>query len=298
VKIVMLGHSGAGKTTYLSLMYAEMQDGIGGFQVRARDSSQHSQLLADARAIRISRYPPATNRRASYDLVLSYNRSEVLPFTWRDHRGGAASGRTSDAEDVGQLHQDLRESDGIVMFIDGHALVSDPGAAKNASRLSSHVLRAMRDRPQVSTPLVIAVTKSDLIDVNDHKVGEKVFAPVAELVNAIAATRHIVGIFIPVACGPAPMNVVVPVLWSLRFGLWGMLVRLTAEVDSSVQAANAAGRQDTLAHRLAVWWRGGTSYAAVAANHRQAALRAQRQLQPLIRPAEGLEEMLKDIRYF
>ena len=71
MKIVMLGHSGAGKTTYLSLMYTEMQDGIGGFQVRAKNSSQHRQLLADAQAIRSSQYPPATNHRASYNLALS-----------------------------------------------------------------------------------------------------------------------------------------------------------------------------------------------------------------------------------
>ena len=298
VKIVMLGHSGAGKTTYLSLMYAEMQDGIGGFQVRAKNSSQHSQLLADARAIRSSRYPPATNRRASYDLALSYNSSEVLPFTWRDHRGGAASGRTSDAEDVGQLHKDLLESDAIVMFFDGRALVHDPVAARNASKLSSHVLRAMRDRPEIPTPLVVAVTKSDLIDVNDDKVGEKVFAPVAELVKAVAATQHIVGTLIPVACGPSPMNVVVPVLWSLRFGLLGMLIRLSAEVESSVQAANAAASRDTVIDRLVSWWRDESSYATIAENHRQVALRAHRQLQPLIKPAEGLEEMLKDIQYF
>jgi len=298
VKIVMLGHSGAGKTTYLSLMYAEMQDGIGGFQVRAKNGSQHSQLLADARAIRSSRYPPLTNHRASYDLALSYNGSEVLPFTWRDHRGGAASGRTSDAEDVGQLHQDLLESDAIVMFIDGHALVNDPGAARNASRLSSHVLRAMRDRPEVSTPLVIAVTKCDLIDISDEKVTEKVFAPVAELAKAVAATRHIVGTLIPVACGPSSMNVVVPVLWSLRFGLIGMLVRLSTQVESSVQAANAAASRVTFVDRLVSWWRDQPSYATMAENHRQVALRARRQLQPLIKPAEGLEEMLKDIQYF
>ena len=35
MKIVMLGHSGAGKTTYLSLMYAEMHEGVAGFRVRA-----------------------------------------------------------------------------------------------------------------------------------------------------------------------------------------------------------------------------------------------------------------------
>lgn len=298
MKIVMLGHSGAGKTTYLSLMYAEMQDGIAGFQVHAKNSGQHSQLLADARAIRSSRYPPATNRRASYDLVLSYNTSEVLPFTWRDHRGGAASGRTSEAEDVGQLHRDLLESDAIVMFLDGHALVHEPGATRNASKLSSHVLRAMRDRPEIPTPLVVAVTKSDLIDVNDDKVGEKVFAPVAELLKAVAASQHIVGTLIPVACGPYPMNVVVPVLWSLRFGLLGMLVRLSADIESSVQAANAAARQDTLVDRVVSWWRDEASYATIAQNHRQAALRSYQQLQHLVKPAEGLDEMLKDIQYF
>lgn len=298
MKIVMLGHSGAGKTTYLSLMYAEMQVGIGGFQVRAKDSGQHSQLLADARAIRSSRYPPITNRRASYDLALRYNGAEVLPFTWRDHRGGAATGRTSDGEDVGQLHQDLLQSDAIVMFLDGYALVHEPAAAKNASRLSAHVLRAMRDRPEVPTPLVIAVTKSDLIDIDDDKVSEKVFAPVEGLAKAIAATKHIFGTIIPVACGPAPLNVVVPVLWSLRFGLIGMLVRLSTELESSVKAANSAASLDTLADRVGSWWRGERSYATIAENYRQAALRAQRQIQPLIKPAEGLEQMLKDIQYF
>ena len=298
MKIVMLGHSGAGKTTYLSLMYAEMQVGIGGFQVRAKDSGQHSQLLADARAIRSSRYPPITNRRASYDLALRYNGAEVLPFTWRDHRGGAATGRTSDGEDVGQLHQDLLQSDAIVMFLDGYALVHEPAAAKNASRLSAHVLRAMRDRPEVPTPLVIAVTKSDLIDIDDDKVSEKVFAPVEGLAKAIAATKHIFGTIIPVACGPAPLNVVVPVLWSLRFGLIGMLVRLSTELESSVKAANSAASLDTLADRVGSWWRGERSYATIAQNYRQAALRAQRQIQPLVKPAEGLEQMLKDIQYF
>jgi hypothetical protein len=298
VKIVMLGHSGAGKTTYLSLMYAEMQVGIGGFQVRAKNTGQHDQLLADARAIRTSRYPPATNRRASYDLALRYNGAEVLPFTWRDHRGGAATGRTSDSEDVGQLHKDLLESDAIVLFIDGYALVHQPAAAKNASRLSAHVLRAMRDRPLVPTPLVIAVTKSDLIDIDDEKVGDKVFAPVEELAKAVAATRHIYGSIIPVACGPDPMNVVVPVLWSLRFGLTGMLVRLKTELDTSVKAANAAASKDTLVDRVGSWWRGERSYATIAENYRQAALRAQRQLQPLVKPAEGLEQMLKDVKYF
>ena len=66
----MLGHSGAGKTTYVSLMYAEMHKGVAGFRVRAGDDDHHRQLMADAKAIRAGTYPAATHRRARYDLAL------------------------------------------------------------------------------------------------------------------------------------------------------------------------------------------------------------------------------------
>jgi len=298
VKIMMLGHSGAGKTTYLSLMYAEMQDGIGGFRVRAADTGHHQQLLSDARQIRSSRYPPATRQRASYDLALSYNGSQVLPFTWQDHRGGAASGRSTDGEDVAQLTADLKEADGIVMFVDGAAIARDPAASRMAARLSSHVLRAMHQRAEVLTPLVIAVTKCDLVDLDDEKVSAKISVPFEELAKAVAATKHIVGTVLPISCGPSPLNVVVPVLWSLRFGVTGMAMRLNAQVEASASAMSSAAARDTLTDRIVSWWKDERSWANIAESHRQTGLRALRQLQVLIPPAEGLESLLDGIEYF
>lgn len=298
MKIMMLGHSGAGKTTYLSLMYAEMQEGIAGFRVQANDDEQHKQLLRDAREIRASRYPPATRQRESYDLTLSYNGSQVLPFTWRDHRGGAASGRSADGADVAQLTADLKEADGIVIFIDGAAVSRDNAASRMAARLSSHVLRAMHERVEVLTPLVIAVTKSDLIDLDDEKVTGAIFAPFEELARAVNGTRHIVGTIISVSCGPSPLNVVVPVLWSLRFGVTGMAMRLDVEIEASASAMTSAAANDTLGDRIASWWQGKPSQASIAESHRQAGLRALRRLEVLIPPAEGLESLLEDIKYF
>jgi len=298
VKIVMLGHSGAGKTTYLSLMYAEMQEGIAGFRVQANDDEHHKQLLRDAQQILASRYPPATRQRASYDLTLSYNGRQVLPFTWRDHRGGAASGRSTDGADVAQLTADLKEADGIVLFIDGAEVSRCHTASRTAARLSSHVLRAMHERAEVLTPLVIAATKADLIDLDDDKVTEAIFAPFEELAKAVADTRHIVGTIIPVSCGPSPLNVVVPVLWSLRFGVTGMAMRLDAEVDASASAMNSAAARDTLGDRIVSWWRDEPSWASIAEGHRQAGLRSLQQLQELIPPAEGLEALLEDVPYF
>ena len=298
MKIAMLGNSGAGKTTYLSLMYEQMVDGIAGFEVRAVDSGHHSQLIKDARSIRSSRYPPPTNRRASYDLTLNYDGRGVLPFTWRDHRGGAASGRTSDGDDVAQLTADLSESDGIVMFIDGHALVTDSRTSRQAGRLSGHVLRAMRGRPEVLTPLVIAITKCDLIDIDDEKTQAAIIEPIDQLVNAVAATKHIVGTVIPVSCGPNPVNVAVPVLWSLRFGVIGMAMRLNDSFEESASAARRAAAKDTLLDRLGSWLTQEDSWNAIAERHRRDARQAARELEALIAPVEGLDELLKDIDGF
>ena len=190
----MLGNSGAGKTTYVSLMYAAMHEGVCGFRVRASDDAHHRQLVADAKAIRAGAYPAATHRRACYDLALSYNGSEVMPFSWRDHRGGAASGRTSDARDVAELNQDLLDSDAIVMFVDGAELVNDPrAAAQMVGRLSSHILRALHSREEFLTPVVIAITKCDLIDLGDARVRGALDAPLRELVGAVRASRHVQG---------------------------------------------------------------------------------------------------------
>jgi hypothetical protein len=298
VDIVMLGHSGAGKTTYLSLMYAEMQDGVGGFCVRAEAQDHHTQLLADARAIRDGSYPVATHQRASYDLTLTYDNEAVLPFTWRDHRGGAASGRTSDSDDVAQLHQDLASSDAIVVFVDGPELVSQSRGARTAGRLASHVLRSLEGREEILTPLVIGVTKCDLLDLDDEKVTDAIFTPFEELVDAVAATEHIHGTVLPLSCGPSSTNVVIPVLWSLRFGIIGMAMRLAAAHEKAQESANAAARRDTLGDRFGSWLFNEPSWASIADQHRMEARRAYRDFEALVAPAEQLDKVLEGISAF
>jgi hypothetical protein len=57
----MLGHSDAGKTTYMSLMYEMMGRGVGGFVVSAENPDDHVRLSAAAKAIRTGRYPPVSD---------------------------------------------------------------------------------------------------------------------------------------------------------------------------------------------------------------------------------------------
>ena len=279
-------------------MYAKMHEGVEGFRVHASDDAHHRQLMADAKAIRAGTYPAVTHRRACYDLALSYNGSEVMPFSWRDHRGGAASGRTSDAEDVAELNQDLLDSDAIVMFVDGAELVSEPSAGRMTGRLSSHILRALRSREEFLTPLVIAVTKCDLVDLGDARVRSALDTPLRELVSAIRASGHIQGTIIRVSCGPSPMNVIQPALFMLRFGLVGMGMRLAAAAQYSSEAARAAASRDTLRDRFSARRRRAQSPGSLAARYRLNAERAYQDLLVLIPPAEGLDKLLRDVESF
>jgi hypothetical protein len=125
MQIVMLGHSNAGKTTYMALMYELMHEGYQGFQIRATTPADHAQLLGDARAIRQGDYPPPTSRRQKHNFSLNFQGRPVSDFTWSDYRGGAITERSTN-EDKAALLADLRRSDAIVIFADAHELATDP----------------------------------------------------------------------------------------------------------------------------------------------------------------------------
>lgn len=297
MKIVMLGHTGAGKTTYVSLMYREMQDGVAGFQVRARDSRQHDTLLKHARQILRGRYPDPTHQRSVYDLSLFHDGTEVLPFSWRDYRGGALADRST-GTGVGELHADLTTADGIVLFVDAVTLTRDRHATREVRRLTTHVQRALDSRDEVLTPVVVAVTKCDLVDMDAPGVTDAILDPFGPLVTAIGATSHIHGTVLPIACGPEPANVVVPVLWSLRFGIAGQALQLMAEIEAAQSAAAAAAARDTVGDRVRSFLFSEPTYASISEGHAATARSRFAQLEPLLEPVQQLGALLEDFHSF
>lgn len=297
MNIVMLGHSGAGKTTYVSLMYQAMQRSTGGFTVRADKDKHHRQLLADADEILRGRYPDPTHQRTSYPLTLKYHDDDVMPFRWRDYRGGALNDRSTGA-DAAELHEDLVGADGIVLLVDAVKLNSDPRAARDIRRLTTLILPALEAREEVLTPLVIGVTKCDLVDLDGAGVLDRLFDPFEQLINAVGATRHIHGTLTPLACGPDPVNVAVPVLWALRFGVMGRAMRAHAAYETATAGAEHAYRNDTIADRIGSWWRDEPSWASIGDRQRGIALAELQILQPLIEPVDRLGALLDEINGF
>ncbi|MFE6905677.1 TRAFAC clade GTPase domain-containing protein [Streptomyces erythrochromogenes] len=296
--IVMLGHSAAGKTTYVSLMYAAMRDGIQGFSLRTDDVLVHGALTSAAEAVLRGRYPDVSSRRQVFEFVLQYQGRDVLPFRWRDYRGGALTERRADSPQAGQLQQDLVEAEGIVVFVDAHRLLTDGGSDRYTRRMTVLVQRALEARGDQLTPLVLAFTKSDLLDLDRPGLLDRLVEPFDGLIAGVARTQHLRGAVAMVACGPDPVNVAVPVLWSLHYGIVGRGLALEASIEESLASARRAAANDTAWDRISSWWKEESSWAEISARHERAAQAEYERLEPLFEPAERLAGLLDGVPNF
>ena len=98
MRVLMLGHSGAGKTTYMASMYELMNRTNKGFKVIADDQAEHIELLQRAVGIRKGIYPPPTVQRREYNFTLYFEGSRVSSLVWADYRSGALNERSTDDE--------------------------------------------------------------------------------------------------------------------------------------------------------------------------------------------------------
>jgi GTPase SAR1 family protein len=78
-KILMLGHTGVGKTTYMTSLYGIMQENINGFSLNAHENKFHQFLISAFLDVQKDKYPLPTSFRESYDFNLMLNNQPVFP---------------------------------------------------------------------------------------------------------------------------------------------------------------------------------------------------------------------------
>jgi energy-coupling factor transporter ATP-binding protein EcfA2 len=235
LKVVMIGHTGVGKTTYMAALYGAMQHSLRGFRLRAKETDDHRRLLGLAHAIDEGHYPANTDQRSEYVFSLRHHDDEVVEFKWSDYRGQAIreSGKTS--EQAGKLQQDLKDADGLMLFCDSEALATGQTQTNQLGRLISLAQYALRD---IETPMALAVvlTKSDSISGYTREMVEYF----SGLISAIVASETVSGALIPTACGVQSSNVHIPLFFIIH-----SIVALQAE-----QAAREIERTEQYAQDL------------------------------------------------
>ena len=211
MKIVMIGHTGVGKTSYMASLYEEMQQRVEGFHLKAGNPQDHPRLIELSKMIRSGTYPPATAHRDEYKFLLRYQGKDVLEFVWADYKGGAIAEKKQSSEQAALLEKDLKEADGIMMFCDCDALARDNARGVQIGRMTALIGRAIQDLDHPFA-LSIVLTKTDLIS----RFEEPLIKPLSGLMSAINASKWVSGAFIPIACGIQSVNVPMPLLFTLH----------------------------------------------------------------------------------
>ena len=91
----MVGHSGAGKTSFMAGMYKYLGEDTEGYGISAKNQAQKSQLKRMAQALDRGVYPAGTDVQSRYEFAFTVHGDELVPFNWIDYRGeiGRASCR-------------------------------------------------------------------------------------------------------------------------------------------------------------------------------------------------------------
>ena len=167
MRIVEIGHTGVGKTTYMAAMYGALQKGIGGFSLRATNPIDHTRLIKLSRHVRRGIYPTPTDQRSEYNFYLQYQGKDVFNFCWADYRGGAIR-ETQDSDQARLLLRDLKQANGVLMFCDSQALARKNNRSNQIGRMIALISNALQ---KLDHPLAIAVilTKIDLVDASTLK---------------------------------------------------------------------------------------------------------------------------------
>lgn len=170
MKVLMIGHSGAGKTSFMAGMYKRLGEERSGYGMHTTNEEQHMQLkrLAD----RLSRgiYPEGTDVQSSYLFNFTRNGKPIMPIEWVDYRGGALTSIEKDNEELKVLTNQIADSDALIIFLDGTKLDKLTRETEfEFDIVISCVELALQKERKHWLPISMVITKADLITMDDDQ---------------------------------------------------------------------------------------------------------------------------------
>jgi GTPase SAR1 family protein len=286
MRVVMLGHTGVGKTTYMASLYGAMQQSVEGFSLRAVNLEDHNRWKNLADRIRREEYPVSTDQRQEYSFHLRYQGRNIVEFAWADYRGGTLR-ETQESDRAKALLEDLKSADGIMLFCDSSALEAGDRRSNQIGRMITLTTQALKnlERP---ISLAIVLTKTDLVV--DFQV--TLLDSLSGLITAVNVSSNVVGAIIPIACGKELCNISMPLLFVLHTSvLWqAVLASATAETHQGLAKSYEArsrgfvGTVDWIISKV----RDRPTFREMAAKERSEAAAKLREFDVIRDPAESL----------
>lgn len=190
-KICILGMTGSGKTCYMYALAQIMQMGVSSSGVKLSVIQNNPEDQAEIndnieRMLDERKWPQATNADKTYDLCVRTHAPEykdIVPsLILKDYKGGVLQKQEEDVDKYKELMASFQDSVSVIFLVDAKILLQgideenlseehrgiygnsrDKRLAVNSIIHIESILRDYKARNQTLPPVMIAVTKSDLL---------------------------------------------------------------------------------------------------------------------------------------
>lgn len=266
MKVMMIGFSGSGKTTFMGALYSALnQTWYNGFSLRARRESDHNNFMRIGANLDKGKYPKGTDILQDYNFSLLFNGNEVLDFDWHDYRGGALE--QPDSRDFDDVVESILNSDALIIFLDMPMFRSDNERKairllKQVSSLVQNVTSKLSDN--AIFPISFVNTKFDCVFSDD--LAKSVFESrgwdqLQQLKLMVANSKNVHGLWTATVINKDEfVDIQYPFLFSMRYALLKKFNEMVEEHNELVRkceeyAANG-GFLDDVITGLGNWFNG------------------------------------------
>ena len=258
IGITMIGASGTGKTCYLYAMADAMQFGSCDFTFTAMPYKKTLELQAAWDSIIINgKWPEGTDLSTEYEFACSYCMRPIATFSWYDYRGGILQ-NPDDEEERASLFGKMENSRCLIICISAeaiHGILAGDLKSRRLFQVYMNLIQEYRNRTSCTVPIVVAVTKADLLGPNEFESGVELIRTkyMAALFSEDDEGGWFVS-FVPVSLGTGlrkdangnivgkiePANVHIPVLIAIKCAMGDLLAAKLADMGALGDKVNAA----------------------------------------------------------
>lgn len=160
----MVGHSGAGKTSFMAGMYKHLAGNQEGYGIRAKDTTQKRKLERMAQKLSAGIYPEGTDIQQMYKFELTCMGKDVIPFNWMDYRGGILLSENPEDDDMNKFLKSISSADALVVFLDGNKLSERTSEwTMEYDILISCIENSLSINHKSWFPICFVITKCDMV---------------------------------------------------------------------------------------------------------------------------------------
>ncbi len=243
MKILMVGHSRSGKTSYMAALYKQFGGNSESLGIVTNDYKKRGKLERLGDNLSSGIYPKGTDIASEYNFYLTIDGKTIIPFDWYDYRGGALLQNSKSSPDVAKLIKKINEADALIVFLDGEKLSKEVNLDDFEDEYDVLIWAIQKaissKRKDTYFPVSFVMTKGDMSE--DYSAlydseGLNYFMPLIENIKGGSTASGMLTVCEVARSGI--YNILPPLLFSLYYGMPEYISHRMKSLNSEIEYYN------------------------------------------------------------